>query len=89
MTVQMAIEVTHRSLLMAVTLVAPMLITIMTVGIIFNILSTITSIKDQSITFVPKAAAAAVVVGVSMPWGIQMMTAFFTDLYQMMGQMTP
>lgn len=89
MTVQMAIEVTNRSLLTAVTLVAPMLVTIMAVGIIFNILSTITSIKDQSITFVPKAAAAAVVVGLTMPWGVQLMTTFFADLYQMLGQMTP
>ena len=89
MTPQMALELTQRALTMAVMLGAPVLITAMVVGVAINILQTITSIKDQSLTFVPKAAAAAVITGLALPWGIQTMNAYFAEMYTIMSQISP
>lgn len=87
MTPQLALELTHRALTVAVQLAAPILLTAIIVGVLLNIFQTITSIKDMSLTFVPKALAAAVVLGISMPWGIQLITSYFEELYQMLGRM--
>lgn len=89
MTPQMALELTQRGLTMAMMLGAPVLITAMVVGIVINILQTITSIKDMSLTFVPKAIAAAAITGFTLPWGIQMMNAYFSEMYQIMSQISP
>ena len=89
MTPQMALELTQRALIMAIMLSAPVLLTAMVAGILLNIFQTVTSIKDMSLTFVPKALFAAAVTGISLPWGIQTMNAFFSEMYGMMSQMPP
>ena len=89
MTPQMALELTHHALMLAVMLSAPVLVTAMLVGIFINIFQTVTSIKDQSLTFVPKTVAAVVVTGFSLPWGIQTMSSYFREMYQLMIQMAP
>lgn len=89
MTPQLALELTQRALIIALQLALPMLLTAMIVGIVINIFQTVTSIKDQSLTFVPKLLAAAAVTGIAMPWGIQFMSAYFREMYQMLGGMAP
>ncbi len=85
MTPQMALELSNRAMMIALQLSLPMLLTAMIVGVVVNIFQTITSIKDQSLAFVPKILAAAAVTGISMPWGIQMMSVYFRDMYQLLG----
>lgn len=89
MTPQMALELTNRALLIALQLALPMLLTAVIVGVVVNIFQTVTSIKDQSLSFVPKLLAAAAVTGISMPWGIQLVCAYFRDVYQMLGGFSP
>lgn len=89
MTPQMAIELTHRTLMMAIIMSAPVLLTAMIIGVVLNIFQTVTSIKDMSLTFVPKAIAVVVVISFSLPWGIQMMTQYFEEMYTLIIQMAP
>ena len=85
----MALELTQRALMTAMMLGAPVLVTTMLVGVALNIFQTITSIKDMSLTFVPKVVIAAAVTGFSLPWGIQTMNAYFGEMYGLMVQMQP
>ena len=89
MTPQMALELTQRALMITMMLGAPVLIITMVVGILLNILQTVTSIKDMSLTFVPKVVIAAAVTGISLPWGIQTMNSYFSEMYGLMIQMRP
>ncbi len=89
MTPQMALEMTHRALTIAVQLSAPILLTAIVVGVVVNIFQTVTSIKDQSLTFIPKALAAALVLGMAMPWSIQLVTSYFEEIYLMLGRLSP
>ena len=89
MSVQLAIELTNQALMVAVQLAAPMLLTTMIVGIVVNIFQTVTSIKDQSLSFVPKLLAAGLITGIMMPWGIQLVSSYFRELYQMLSTMSP
>ncbi len=89
MTPQMALELTQRALMTAMMLGAPVLLTTMLVGVLLNIFQTITSIKDMSLTFVPKVVIASAITGFSLPWGIQTMNAYFSEMYGLMLQMRP
>lgn len=89
MTPQMALELTERALMIAMMLGAPVLLTAMLAGVLLNIIQTVTSIKDMSLTFVPKVVLAAAVTGISLPWGIQTMNSYFSEMYGLMIQMRP
>jgi flagellar biosynthetic protein FliQ len=84
---QLALDLVYHALFVALQMSAPVLITAVVVGILVNVVQTVTSIKDMSLTFVPKLAAAGVVLSISLPWGIQVMTGFFRDMYGMFGQL--
>lgn len=89
MTPQMALELTERALMIAMMLGAPVLLTAMLAGVLLNIIQTVTSIKDMSLTLVPKVVLAAAVTGISLPWGIQTMNSYFSEMYGLMIQMRP
>jgi flagellar biosynthesis protein FliQ len=83
MTPQMALDLTYRAIYTAGMMMAPVLLTAIVVGVLINIVQTVTSIKDMSLTFVPKLAISAVVVGFALPWMIQTMTAYFEEMYSL------
>ena len=89
MSPQSALDLLQLALTTAFKLSAPVLITTIIVGVIVNIVQTITSLRDQTLSFVPKLLAAAVVAVITLPWGIETMTGYFRTMYSMMGQHTP
>lgn len=84
MTVQMVLDLTQRGLNMALITAAPMFATAIVVGVIINIIQTITSIRDMSLTFVPKAVVTVVVLGLTLPWGLGMMIGFCAEMLGML-----
>ena len=67
-------------------LVAPTLIVVVAVGILVNILQTITQIRDPAIAFVPKVIAAAVVVLTTSSWGLQILRGFAEYMMELVGR---
>jgi len=87
MTPQMALDLSYLVVFTAGKIAAPFLLTAVISGVLINIVQTVTSIRDQSVTFVPKVIAAAVVTGLSLPWVIEQMTACFRQIYGMFSMM--
>jgi len=59
----------YREMLRTTLLVgAPVLGAAMLTGLLVSLLQTLTSLNEQTLTFVPKVAAIALVVGVLLPW---------------------
>lgn len=81
MTPEMALALAEKAIMTAAQLAAPVLISTMTVGIAVNILQTVTSIRDMSMTFVPKVAAAMIVQAIALPWTIDTMNRYFAETY--------
>lgn len=86
MTFQMVIDLTVKMLTTALITSAPMLITAVVVGVLINVIQTVTHIKDMSLTFVPKAVAAAVVLVITLPWGLGILVQFTTQMFNLIGQ---
>jgi flagellar biosynthetic protein FliQ len=73
-TVRQAIET-------AVIIALPMLAVGLVVGVIVSIMQTVTSVQDNILSFIPRAAAIFVVFAVTFPWMLRVVTGFARNLF--------
>ncbi len=59
---------------------APMLVVAMVVGLVIGIFQTISSIHEQTITFLPKVLGVLGVFLFCLPWMLRMMTSYTVNL---------
>ncbi|MFS0702176.1 flagellar biosynthesis protein FliQ [Cellulomonas sp. 179-A 4D5 NHS] len=69
------------ALVLSAKLAAPVLVTALVVGFIVSLLQSITQIQEVTLSFVPKALAAAAALLVSGHWMISELVSFTNDLY--------
>ena len=86
MSPQQVIDLSHRSLQMVVFLSAPVLIVGMLTGLAVSLFQAVTSIQEATLTFVPKLVAVFVTLLICMPWMIDILVRFATDLLGSLGQ---
>jgi flagellar biosynthetic protein FliQ len=60
----------------------PMLVVGLVVGIVVSIVQTVTSIQDNILSFIPRAAAIFVVFAFTFPWMLRVVTGFAAALVQ-------
>lgn len=60
---------------------APLLLISLIVGLIISIFQTVTSIQEQTLTFVPKIIAVFLGLMICGPWMLQKMTDFMVRLW--------
>jgi len=65
----------------ALLLAAPILLTCMVVGIIVTLFQAVTSIRDMTLTIVPKLLAVGVVTLLFGSWMLQMVLRFTTEIF--------
>ena len=85
---EFAIELVKAMMFQAVTLAAPILITGMIVGLGVSLFQAVTTIQEQTLTFVPKALAIVGVIVLLLPWFLRSIIEFTTALIEKMPQMT-
>lgn len=81
MSEQQIIDLTRRALYLIVKCAAPLLIISLVVGLVISIFQTITSIQEQTLTFVPKIIAVFVGVMLFGSWIVNNITAYMNDLW--------
>src|SRR5262249_2139057 len=78
MSIEMAVEIYREMLRTAALISLPILGTAMIVGLAVSLIQTLTSIQEQTLTFVPKLAAIALVIAVGLPWILAPLMTFLT-----------
>jgi len=73
---EFAIELIRDTLLVVLTIAVPLLLSGMIVGLIISLFQSVTSIQDQTLTFVPKIIIIVAVAVILTPWMIEMLKAF-------------
>ncbi len=84
---EFATELLKMLMMQAVTLAAPILLTAMVVGLSVSLFQSVTSIQEQTLTFVPKALGIVGLLIVILPWLLRSMTEFGVAVIQKMPQM--
>ena len=80
MDAQQVFTLGQQGLLLMLTVAAPMLITVLVVGLVVSVLQAATQINEATLSFVPKVVAAVVVLAVAGPWMLATLTAYLQRL---------
>lgn len=67
---------------------SPLLLTAMVTGLIVSLVQTITSLQEQTLSFVPKALTVLGVLLLIMPWAMQTIMDYAVGVITMMGQVS-
>ena len=87
MTPELAVELIKNMVMLAVSMAAPLLLAGMVVGLMVSLFQAVTSIQEQTLTFVPKALAVLTVLIIALPWMLRKVSEFAVQLIQKMPDM--
>ncbi len=79
------IEITVQTLYLIIKVSAPMLLVSLIIGLIISLLQTITSIQEQTLTFVPKLIGVFIIVMIFGLWIMRNISEFLTSLANSFG----
>lgn len=82
MTEAVIIDIFTQMLVLIIKVSAPMLLVSLVVGLIISILQTITSIQEQTLTFVPKLLAIFLTLMLAGNWILTTLKEFIIELFQ-------
>ncbi|MBL4590419.1 MAG: flagellar biosynthetic protein FliQ [Phycisphaerales bacterium] len=71
------------TLMVVLRVAAPLLGFGMVIGLLISLVQSVTSIQDQTLTFVPKILGVIVLAIVLLPWAIGTLMAFTTEMFQL------
>lgn len=87
MTPEIAVELLKNAMFHAVTLAAPILLAAMTIGLLISLFQAVTTIHEQTLTFVPKVLGMTGLIVLLLPWMLRTVTQFATLIIQKMPEM--
>lgn len=81
MTVEEVAEIAGRALTVILKVSLPVLLVSLCIGLLVSIFQTVTSIQEQTLTFVPKIIGIFVALMLLGPWMMTTMVEFMTQLW--------
>ena len=76
-----ALYLGRHTLETALVVAAPILLTCMIVGVVVTLFQAVTSVRDMSLTIVPKLLTVCVVIILFSGWTLQIILGFFTEIF--------
>ena len=81
MTVDAVGDIAREALYLIIKVSLPVLLVSLIIGLIISIFQTVTSIQEQTLTFVPKILAVFVTMMIGGSWMLDNMSGFMTELW--------
>ena len=78
----LVVDLARNTIILALVLAGPMLVVALAVGLIVSVFQAVTQIQEQTLAFVPKLIAVAVVFLVALPWMLQLGVKYTTELFR-------
>ncbi len=76
-----AVYIVRETLLIALIVSAPILIAGVVIGLVISLIQSVTSIQDQTLTFVPKIVAMVLVAVILLPWIVLRLVEFAAEMF--------
>lgn len=80
MTSQDAISIGTDALILAAKIAGPFLIAVLAIGVLIGLIQSVTQLQEQTLSFVPKLIAAALVIAISGSWMLDELVSFGHNL---------
>lgn len=81
MTIDVVSEMTRNALFLIIEVSLPVLLVSLSIGLIVSIFQTVTSIQEQTLTFVPKIVGVFTALVILGPWMMESMVEFTSNLW--------
>ena len=89
MSVDQSIDIVKGLMMLCLKVSVPFLLSAMIIGLLVSFFQAITSLQEQTLTFVPKALVVVVVVFILFPWLINTMMDYTVETFNRMSQAGP
>ena len=84
---QMVIDLSRDAIITALMIAAPMLLIALGVGLLVSIIQSVTQIQEQTLAFVPKLVAVALLLIFAAPWMVRQMMQFTISCFSRLPEM--
>jgi flagellar biosynthetic protein FliQ len=81
-TEQLIIEIGKNALETTALVASPMLVGALVIGLAVSIFQAVTQINEATLTFIPKIAVVGVVLLISAPWMLDVLSKFTVGLFE-------
>lgn len=79
---QLVVDLARNAIVLALMVAGPMLIVALGVGLVISVIQAVTQIQEQTLAFVPKLVAVAATFLIALPWAIQILVKYTTELFR-------
>ena len=79
---QLIVDLARNAIMLALLLSGPMLVVALGVGLVVSIIQAVTQIQEQTLSFVPKLVAVAATFLIALPWMLQLLIKYTTELFR-------
>lgn len=79
------LDIASQAIYTIIVVSAPLLLVSLIIGLIISIFQTVTSIQEQTLTFVPKILAVFIGMMIFGSWILTQLTEYITDLWSNFG----
>jgi len=77
------IELVRQALFITLKIAAPILLAGILVGLVVSLLQSITSIQDQTLSFVPKIVVMVIAAAILLPWITRRLVEYSAELFSL------
>jgi flagellar biosynthesis protein FliQ len=84
---EFAVELIKNMMFQSVALLAPILMTALVIGLAVSLFQAVTSIHEQTLTFVPKALGVVALLVLLLPWMVRSQVEFTRAIIEKLPQM--
>ena len=79
---QLIVDLARNAIMLALMVAGPMLLVALGVGLIVSNIQAVTQIQEQTLAFVPKLVAVAATFLIALPWILQLLIKYTTELFR-------
>lgn len=81
------VHLATQAITLAVEVAGPLLLVGLVIGLVVSIFQAVTSIQEQSLSFIPKIIGLGVIIVVLGPWMLGQLVTYATNLYTSIPQL--
>ena len=78
----LVVDLARNAIMIALLVAGPMLVVALLIGLAVSILQAVTQIQEQTLAFVPKLVGVSAVFLLALPWVIQLLVKYTTELFR-------
>jgi flagellar biosynthesis protein FliQ len=78
----LVVDLARNAIMTALLLAGPLLTIALGVGLVISVFQAITQIQEQTLSFVPKLLAVAGTFLIALPWMLQVMIKYTTEIFR-------